>query len=153
MSRPAADHAHTLCRIFAASTDMTESEYLTAVDGAVARWLLDRKGEPLAAKAFTQAESAQCHANADAYVIQHGDQVVRGFLMLHPDEWTVVWVMPHSVVRTAAGLVDVTLKSAELRGLAFFSIEGGPENFMDWAKRYPQESRSIVQSHEPRHSF
>ncbi|WP_159086356.1 hypothetical protein [Burkholderia mayonis] len=125
---------------------MTESEYLAAVNAAIARWLLDRKGEPLTAKAFAQAEPARCHANADAYVIQHGGQVVRGFLILHPHEWTVVWVMPHSVVRTATGLVDVTLKSAELRGLAFFSIEGDPERFIDWAKRYPQESRSVVQS-------
>jgi len=60
--------------------------------------------------------------------------------MLHPDGWTVVWVMPHSAVRTATGLVDVRLKSEELRGLAFFSIEGDPESFVYSAKRYPQES-------------
>jgi hypothetical protein len=124
---------------------MTELEYMTAVDAVVARWLHDRKGESLTSEIFAQAERAQCHANADAYVAQHGGQVVRGFLVQHPHAWTMVWVMPHSVVRTATGLADVTLANAELHGLAFFPIEGDPEGFKDWANQYPQETRSIVQ--------
>jgi hypothetical protein len=56
----------------------------------------------------------------------------------------MVWVMPHSVVSTDHGLVDVTLKASDLIGLAFYSIEGDPAEFTEWAKRHPQESRPIV---------
>lgn len=123
---------------------MTEPEYMAAVNAAVTRWHLDRQGEPLSCVAFADAEHAHCHRNAEVYVAQHGGQVVRGFLVQHPHGWTMVWVMPHSVVRTEAGLVDVTLGKTELRGLAFFPIEGDPEAFTEWAKRYPRESVSII---------
>lgn len=126
--------------------DMKEPEYLAAVNAVVARWLHDHAGEPLTAEAFGRAERAQCHSNADAYVAQHGGLVVRGFLVQHPHDWSIVLVMPHSVVRTATGLVDVTLTNAELESVAFFSIEGDPEGFKEWAKRYPQERRPIVRS-------
>jgi hypothetical protein len=124
---------------------MTELEYMAAVDTVVARWLQDHQGEPLKGETFAQAERAKCHTNAESYVAEHGDQIVRGFLVQHPHEWDSVWVMPHSVVRTAAGLIDVTLNNAELHGVAFFAIGGDPEGFKDWANQYPQETRSIVQ--------
>jgi len=120
---------------------MTEEEFLASVDAVVKRWLDDRNGELLTCLTFKDAEPAKCHTNAEAYVAQHGSRVVRGFLVQHPHAWTIVWVMPHSVVRTDQGMVDVTLTMTELQGLAFFPIEGDPEAFKEWAMRHPQESR------------
>lgn len=122
---------------------MTEQDFLAAVDAAVARWRLDRTGEPLTCQFFQGAVAAHCHDNAEAYVTQHGCEVVRGFLVQHPQDWPMVWVMPHSVVRTGLGLVDVTLKQTDLIGLGFFPIEGDPAEFKEWAKKYPRESRPI----------
>ena len=124
---------------------MKEQEYMAVVDAVVARWHQDRQGEPLTCVAFDQAVPAQCHANADAYVAVHGGLVVRGFYVQHPQDWTMVWVTPHSVVRTDQGLIDVTLKPVELVGLAFFSIEGGPAGFIEWAKRHPRLTRPLPQ--------
>jgi len=123
---------------------MTEQDFLIAVDAVVARWRHDRTGEPLTCLAFKEALPSQCHANAAAYVAQHGGEVVRGFLVQHPPGWTMVWVMPHSVVRTDLGFLDVTVKPMDLVGLAFFPIEGDPIEFTEWAKKFPQESRSIA---------
>jgi hypothetical protein len=126
---------------------MTEQEYMAAVDAAVARWHQDRGGEPLTCQAFKDAVPAQCHANAEAYVTQHGGEIVRGFCVQHLQDWTMVWVMPHSIVRTDQALVDITLKVTDFVGLAFFPIEGDPDGFTDWAKLHPQESRPIARPH------
>lgn len=122
---------------------MTEQQFLAAVDEAVTRWFHDRGGESLSCIAFDQAVPAQCHANADAFVAQHGGEVVRGFLIQHPDGWPTVWVMAHSVVRTSDCLVDVTLEPAQLRGLAFFTVEGQVDGFTEWAKLRPRETRPV----------
>lgn len=122
---------------------MTEQDFLAAVTETVARWHQDRQGEPLMCQAFKDAVPAQCHANAAAYVAQHGGQVVRGFYVQHPQDWTMVWVIAHSVVRTVQGLIDVTLAPASTVGLAFFPIEGDPDGFRDWSKLHPRESRPL----------
>lgn len=124
---------------------MTEEEFLIAVDIAVKRWGNDRTGQPLLCRPFARAESANCHANADSYVALYGGDVTRGFLVQHPHGWTNVWVMPHSVVRVDETLIDVTLDPSQLRGIAFFAVDGPAEGFVDWAKRYPRETRPAPQ--------
>lgn len=123
---------------------MTEQEYMAAVDAAVTRWRQDRAGEPLTCLFYAEALPAHCHDNAATHVSRHGGQVVHGFLVQHPQDWPMVWVMAHSVVRADQGLMDITLKQADLAGLAFFEIDGDLAGFTEWAKRYPQESRPIV---------
>lgn len=123
---------------------MTEQEFFAAVDMAVARWHQDRQGEPLTCLPFDRAVPAHCHDNAEAYVAAHGGEVVHGFLVEHPHAWTMVWVMPHSVVRTADGLVDVTLNSEQLRLLSFFWVVGDSDGFQPLAMRFPRESRPIA---------
>ncbi len=120
---------------------MTEEEFLIAVDAAVRRWGHDRTGQPLSCRTFAQAEPANCHANAESYAALHGGEVTRGFLTQRPH----VWVMPHSVVRIDEALIDVTLNPSQLRGIAFFTVDGPVDGFADWAKRYPRETRPIPQ--------
>lgn len=124
---------------------MTEQEYMAAVDAAVARWHQDRKGEPLTCVAFDQAVPAHCHENAAAYVAQHGGEVVRGFYVQHPQDWTMVWAIAHSVVRTDHWLIDITLAPADTVGLEFFPIDGDPAGFIEWAKRHPRLTRLLPQ--------
>lgn len=123
---------------------MTEQEFHAAVDAAVARWHQDRQGDALRSRAFAASVPAHCHENAAAYVAEHGGEVVHGFMIQHPHAWTMVWVMPHSVVRTSEGLLDVTLTEEQRRGLGFFSLTGDVDGFSALAQRFPQESRPIV---------
>lgn len=123
---------------------MTEQDFQAAVDAAVARWHRDRHGERLTSVTFASAQPAQCHGNAAAYVAQHGGEVVHGFLVQHPHAWTLVWVMPHSVVRTTSGLMDVTLREDQLQGLAFYPLDRDGMGFVELAKRFPRESRPIA---------
>jgi hypothetical protein len=123
---------------------MTEQDFHAAVDAAVARWHQDHHGEPLTSVVFAEAQPAQCHANAAAYATRHGGEVLHGFLVQHPHAWPQVWVMPHSVVRTGQGLIDVTLSPDELRSLGFFALETAMTNFVDMAKRFPRESRPVA---------
>lgn len=125
---------------------MTEPEFMAAVDVTVARWHQDRQGEPLTCVAFDGGVPAQCHANAAAYVAAQGGHVVHGFLVQHPHAWTMVWVMPHSVVRTDSGLVDVTLPADQLRGLGFFALAEDVNGFVELAQRFPRESRPIARA-------
>lgn len=122
---------------------MTEQEFLRVIDIAVAQWLQHREGLPLVPKPFDQALEAQCHANAESFVALHGGEVVHGFLIQRPHGWPTVWVMAHTAVRIDGGLVDVTLDQSQLRGLAFFAVAGPVSGFVDWAKRYPRETRPI----------
>lgn len=124
---------------------MTEEEFLAAVDMAVTRWGNDRPGQPLLCRHFAQSEPANCHANAESYAALYGGDMTRGFLVHHPLGWTTVWIMPHSVVRTEGGLIDITLNPSQLRGTAFFAIDGPADGFVDWAKRYPRETRPVPQ--------
>lgn len=123
---------------------MSEQEYEDAVGAVVARWHRDRRGEPLTSLAFDGAVPAQCHANAAAFVASHGGEVVHGFLVQHPQDWPMVWVIAHSVVRTEAGLADVTLPADQLRWLGFFPLFIAIEGFVELAQQFPRESRPIV---------
>jgi len=123
---------------------MTEQEYMVAVDAAVTRWHQDRRGDPLTCLAFDGAVPAQCHANAAAFVAKHGGEVVRGFLVMHPHLGPEVWVFPHSVVRTASVLVDVSLSPEQLRCHAFYPLFADIEDFVEQAQLKPELHRSIV---------
>ncbi|MBM7129367.1 hypothetical protein [Dyella mobilis] len=98
----------------------------------VSRWRENRAGLPLVSVPFPDAQEAQCHANAERYVALHGGEVVRGWLIQHPDSWPQVYVRTHSVVRRldgSASLVDPTLAARDLRGQAFFDHVGDAEVF------------------------
>lgn len=123
---------------------MTDKDFHAAVDAAVARWHQDRRGELLSSVPFPDAQPAKCHDNAAAYVAQHGGTVVHGFLVQHPSNWTLVWVMPHSVVWTGTELIDVTLAEEQLRGLGFFPLDLDVGDFETLAKQYPRESRPVA---------
>lgn len=123
---------------------MSEQAYKASVDAAVARWRQDRRGVPMTCLAFDAAVPGHCHENAAAYVAKHGGEVVRGFLVMHPDGWRMVWVMPHSVVRTETGLVDVTLPADQLRWLGFYPLLDAIDGFEKLAQQFTRESRPIA---------
>jgi len=84
------------------------------------RWKSNRQGLPLRAEPFAGAVATQCHDNAAKYVERHGGTVVPGWLVEHPENWPMVYVYSHSVVRLDSGLlVDPTLPAEKLRTLAF----------------------------------
>jgi hypothetical protein len=123
---------------------MDERDFQAAVDAVVARWHQDHCGTRPTCVPFAEAKPAQCHDNAVAYVAQHGGEVVHGFLVQHPSNWTMVWVMAHSVVWTGSELIDVTLTAAQLRGLSFFILDGSAGDFAVLAKRFPRENRPVA---------
>jgi len=123
---------------------MRKQTYMAAVDATVERWRHDRLGESLTCQTFDAGVPAHCHANAAAYVTSHEGEVVHGFLVLHPQDWTEVMVMAHSVVRTATGLVDVSLSLSQLQGHAFFPLLCDVDDFVEQAQRFPEQRRSIV---------
>lgn len=108
------------------------------INEVVARWQASPSGLVVRHVSFPCAREADCHANAAAYVAEHGGEVVHGFLLHQGVSW-LVYVRAHSVVRLGDGdLVDPTLTDLARNGHAYLEHIGPADLFLNNAKAWAE---------------
>lgn len=108
------------------------------INEVVARWRASPSGRPVRHVPFPNARQGECHANAAAYVSEHGGHVVHGFLLHQGSPW-LVYVRAHSVVRLGDGdLIDPTLTDLARTGHAYLEHIGPADLFLNNAKAWAE---------------